>query len=388
MNKKYTLDTCSLMEREDCVEILRNGEENQINIPMTVINELDGLVKDNHKRPKATKVVENLLKNKDWLNFTGDIDKIVNNDDRILKSVQNGDTLVTNDLVLQLKSYICGVEVEEFKQSLPFNSESELYSGFIDWYKSEEYINNCFYFKEGKLFYWNGTKERCIDYEHDVWKINPRDVYQSAAFELLTNRNVHLTTLQAKAGTGKSLCSLASALYMTFEKKLYRKVVVVKPGTETSETQGYLPGNIQEKYGPHWKPLYHLLLKLHDLRPCNKMWLDPDNPLPEPNPRFLEFLPLNYLRGDNIEHSYVVISEAQNIPRDEMRTLLTRMGENCKVIVEGDTSQVDHPRCNNENNGLNWIVKLCKGRKNYGHLKLNSKKTRGPICDMITEVGL
>jgi len=75
--------------------------------------------------------------------------------------------------------------------------------------------------------------------------------------------------------------------------------------------------------------------------------------MPEVNPRRCEFLPINYLRGDNIENSFVIIDEAQNIPRHIMKTILTRMGENTKVVLAGDTSQVDNPRCNKINNGLN-----------------------------------
>jgi PhoH-like ATPase len=156
------------MERENTVEILRNGEENKINIPITVINELDGLVKNNHKRPKAMKVVENLLEHKEYINFVGDVNTIVNNDDRILKSIESDDaTLVTNDKIMQLKSYICGIESEEFKESIPFQSDSQRYTGFIDIYNNEEYIPNCFYFKEGKLFHYIDDKEKCIDYKRN-----------------------------------------------------------------------------------------------------------------------------------------------------------------------------------------------------------------------------
>lgn len=168
MNKSYTLDTNALLERENTLEVLRNGEENTINIPIPVINELDGLQKNKEKSHLVRKVIENIWKNRESINFTGDINQIVNNDDRILKATNEGDIFVTNDLVLQLKAFICGITSEEFRDSIPFESESEKYTGFIDVYSDEEYINNCFYFKEGKLFFWNNGKERCIDYDHNV----------------------------------------------------------------------------------------------------------------------------------------------------------------------------------------------------------------------------
>jgi len=388
MQKSYSLDTNVLLEREDSVEVLRNGNENQINIPITVINELDGLLKNNKKRHNVIKVVKNILENKENINFTGNSDEIINNDDKILKTVQDNDILVTNDLILQLKAHICGIESEEFKASLPFQSESEKYTGFINWYGGDKFINNCFYFKDGKIFFNEQGKEKCLDFNHEAWKVEPKDIYQNAALELLTNKNIPLVSLQSKAGTGKSFLSLASALYMTFQQKVYDKVVIVKSASESTESLGYLPGDVNEKMQPHWRPLYKLLLKLHDIRECNKIWEDPNNSKSDFNPRHLEFIPINFLRSDNIDNSFVIISEAQNITRDEMRTILTRMGENCKVVIEGDTSQVDNPACNPENNGLNWVVKLFKNDKRYGHLKMQCKRTRGEICDMVTSYGL
>lgn len=170
MQKNYHLDTCILMENENVIEILRNGNENDISISMTVLEELDGLLKDTQKRPRALKAVQSIYENKDYITFTGDKNQILNNDDKILKSImrdgRDDPVFVTNDLMLRLKSYIHNIESEEFKESKPFESESQKYTGFIEYY-TEEKIPNCFYFKEGKLHQHTSKKERIIDYSHD-----------------------------------------------------------------------------------------------------------------------------------------------------------------------------------------------------------------------------
>ena len=97
----------------------------------------------------------------------------------------------------------------------------------------------------------------------------------------------------------------------------------------------------------------------------------------------IEFLPINYLRGDNIDNAVVIISEAQNITRHDMRTILTRMGSKVKCIVEGDVSQIDNPKCSKSNNALNWLVKCMKDNRQYGHVLIKGENVRGNICKMI-----
>jgi PhoH-like ATPase len=134
--------------------------------------------------------------------------------------------------------------------------------------------------------------------------------------------------------------------------------------------------------------MYKLLLKLHENRKADRLFLNPDNVLPDINPRKFEFLPVSFLRGENIDNCFITITEAQNITRHDMRTILTRFGENTKVVIEGDVTQIDNPQCNTENNGLNWVVKKFKGYKQYGHVTMNSKTSRGEICDMVLDSGL
>lgn len=391
MNKTYHLDTSILLEGENTIQTLRNGEENQIRIPITVINELDKLSKDNTKRAKVVAAIQDIVENKEIVTFTGNVNELTSNDDRILRSVIDSDDkdpiLVTNDVILQLKSYIHDVKSEEYKSSIPFQSESQKYTGIVDYYEGDKYINNCFYFKDGKLFHYTDGREIFVNNNRTVWNVEPKNIYQSAAMELMLNSNIKLVTIQGIAGSGKTFLSLASALHTVLQLKKHKKIIAVKYPVEIGEKMGFLPGSISEKMEPYWKSMYSLLLKLHDIRKANKVFINPEKVIPEINPKFFEFMPVNYLRGDNVDDAFVVISEAQNIPRHDMRTILTRMGENVKCVVEGDITQIDNCQCNINNNGLNWLVKKLKGNKEYGHISINGKTTRGPICDLIVNSG-
>jgi PhoH-like ATPase len=128
--------------------------------------------------------------------------------------------------------------------------------------------------------------------------------------------------------------------------------------------------------------------KLHELRPANRLWEEPTANNLVLQRRSVEMLPINFLRGMNIDNAIVLIDEVQNLGRDELRTILSRMGENVKVICTGDVRQIDNIHLNQDNNGLNWMVRLFRGQNNYGHVVLGGNKSRGPIADLVRESGL
>ena len=116
----------------------------------------------------------------------------------------------------------------------------------------------------------------------------------------------------------------------------YRKVYIIRPTTILGEELGFLPGDLEEKVDPYFRPIRDLLVKLHEIRPCNRIFVDGD-PKKGFDKDYLEFLPITYLRGMNIEDAVVIIDEAQNLSRLEIRTVLSRMGENVRVFLTGDT---------------------------------------------------
>ena len=147
-------------------------------------------------------------------------------------------------------------------------------------------------------------------------------------------------------------------------------------------------GRIDEKMEPYTRYVTDLIIKLHRLRAANKIFIDPEIYPPRFNSKTFEILALTFIRGMNIENAVVIIDEMQNMSRAECRALLSRLGEKVKCICLGDIHQVDNPYLNQENNGLNWIVRKFKGSKIYSHILLKGDKSRGPITDLVISSGL
>ncbi|MBC17731.1 PhoH family protein [Pseudodesulfovibrio profundus] len=388
--KHFVLDTNVLIENPKCITALRNGAENKIYIPYTVLTELDGLKKDPRIGHIVSQAVRAILDDDQLTIFPPDFALTLTDDvmdDRILKEIlhmapEEG-TLITNDRILQIKASCYGIPSEEYRDSDPFRSESQRYTGFVD--EGDPPENNCFMWEAGTPVFHGPEGPKPINYTHEIWGVKPRSVYQNLALELMLQEGIDLISIQSEAGYGKTFLSLAAALYLMLERKdnPYRKIYLVKPVVEIGSKMGYLPGDIEEKMLPYIKYVQDLLIKLHDIRPCNRLWADPQSETLKFNRKRIEVQPVAFIRGMNIENAVVIVDEMQNLSRGETRALLTRMGEGVKCICLGDTRQVDHPYLNESNNGLNWTVRKLKGYKNYAHMVLKGDRSRGPITDIV-----
>ena len=397
--KNFVVDTNVLLEDPDCLRKLRNGVENDVYIPYHVLLELNKFKKDNRLGHIAAKVVRNLLEDQAAFTvldaeevaepFADLVDSFIL--DEVEKSALDEPILVTNDKILQLLAAKRGIPSEFYRESVPFKSDAEYYTGFVS--GPDEKVPNSFYWDMGKpVFYGKNEdgrlEEKAIHYTHEIWNVRPRNDHQNLALELLTNPHIDVVSIQSEAGYGKSFLALAAALHLVLEKKSQSKIYVVKPMVEIGQKMGYLPGRVEEKMEPYTRYVTDLLLKLHDLRKANRVFVDPEAYPPQFNPKKFELLPLNYIRGMTIENAVVIIDEMQNMSRNECRALLSRMGEKVKCFCLGDIRQVDHPYLNQENNGLNWVVKKFKGSANYAHMVLKGDKSRGPITDLVIRAGL
>lgn len=428
MKKKYILDTNVLLDDLNVISVLRNGDENDIYIPYSVLVELDRL-KGKVEKSYLIFPVLDVLKTTDYIQYIRnpnekyDTDKTY--DETIIRDIiyfkdnekfDEDLIVVTNDKIFGLKLDSLGIKNQVYKASIPFQSDSEKYSGFDD----ELSIKNSFKMVDDQLIYeatGNPVNKRA------VWGIYPKDEYQTAAIELILDKHIDIVTLQSPAGKGKTVLSLAIALELllgkqdltqseedyenlskTKKKRLekksdtskpsrklksqYKKIYVFRPTTVIGNELGFLPGDLKEKLDPYFRPIKDLLLKLHDKRPCNRIFVDANDLKKGFDDKIIEFLPITYLRGMNIDDAIVIFDEAQNLSRQESKTLLSRMGNNVKCIVTGDTNQIDNPYVNKTNNGLNWIVRLFKNNPNYGHIILQGEFSRGPITDLVLKTGL
>ncbi len=390
--KNYIVDTNVLIENPYSILSLKNGDDNNIYIPYHVLVELNQLKTNGRLRHIVAKVVDVLLENKDSIQFIQNDSSISHFtqeivDNYILKEIQSANEikdpiLVTNDRILRLQASLANIKSEEFKDSKPFESESQLFTGFLE-NPEEQPVPNSFVWNEGKPVFNGPNGPEPIGFTASAWNIKPRTVYQNLALFLMQCPFVDLVSIQSEAGFGKTYLALAVALYMVLEKHLYDKIYVVKPTIELGAKLGFLPGDVKEKMEPYVRYILELVLKLHNQRPANKLFVNPGEELLRYNSKKFEILPLAFIRGMNIENAFVIIDETQNLSRNEVRALLTRMGENVKCVCLGDTNQVDNPYLSESNNGLNWIVRKFKGFSNYAHIVLKGDKSRGPITDLV-----
>ena len=395
LQKDYVIDTNVLLEDPNAIFRLRNGNENSVYIPYHVLLELNKLKKDPRLGHIVSAVVRNLSDNTDKFkilqtksvshSFSDQVDSYIL--EEILDSQLSEPILVTNDRIFRLQADMVGVRSETYKESEPFRSEAEYYTGFVN--DANGAVPNSFMWGErGKPVFFGPEGEKTIDYEHHIWNVHPRNIYQNLALELMTHEDIHVVSVQSSAGYGKSFLALASALYMALEKKRYDKIYVVKPMIEIGQKLGYLPGKVEEKMEPYIRYISDLMIKLHSLRRANRIFSSVDQYPPQFDPKRFELLPLTYIRGMNIENAVVIVDEIQNMARSECRALLSRMGEDVKCICLGDIHQVDNPYLNIENNGMKWVVNTFKGSPFYAHLVLKGDTSRGPITDLGIRSGL
>jgi PhoH-like ATPase len=395
ISKQYVVDTNVLLEDPNALFKLRNGNENTVFIPYHVLLELNKFKKDPRLGNIATQAIRNISDYPDQFSLlkTDSIARSFSNqvDNHILEEIRKSGltepVLVTNDKVFQLQAGVHGIRSENYKDSVPSRAEAERYTGFVTDPGAE--IANCFRWNtKGKPVFYGASQEKIIDYQHKTWNVVPRNIYQNLALELMNNPDIKIVSIQSAAGYGKSYLALAAALYQALEKKTHDKIYLVKPMIEIGQRLGYLPGRIDEKMEPYTRYISDLVIKLHKLRPANRIFVDPDGVPPKYDSKRFELLPLTYIRGMNIENAVVIVDEMQNMSRSECRSLLSRMGEGVKCICLGDIHQVDNPYLNVDNNGMNWVVSKFKGGRIYAHLVLKGDKSRGPITDLVIRSGL
>lgn len=214
------------------------------------------------------------------------------------------------------------------------------------------------------------VKKLSINQEH-VWGIHPRNVQQTMAIELLLHKDIPLVTLIGKAGTGKTLLALASGLMQTEDLREYKKLLVARPIVPVGKDLGFLPGEKQEKLRPWMQPIYDNLEYLFNTKKPGEL----DAILAGMGS--IEVEALTYIRGRSLPKQFIIIDEAQNLTKHEVKTILTRVGEGSKIVLMGDPEQIDHPYLDAYNNGLTYVVEKFKDQTISGHIKLMKGERSG-----------
>jgi PhoH-like ATPase len=215
-----------------------------------------------------------------------------------------------------------------------------------------------------------------------VWGIRPRNKEQHYALDLLLQDEVKLVTLVGKAGTGKTLLALAAGLQKVIEEQAFHKLLVSRPIFPLGRDIGFLPGDIEEKLNPWMQPIYDNIELLLGLSKNDRKDGRSYAELFELG--FVEIEPLTYIRGRSLPNVFMIVDEAQNLTPHEVKTIITRAGDGTKIILTGDPYQIDNPYIDSTNNGLTTVVERFKGETIAGHITF-IKGERSELAELATQ---
>ena len=218
------------------------------------------------------------------------------------------------------------------------------------------------------------------EYKQGIWSVRPRNKEQSFAFELLMDPDVKVVTLVGKAGSGKTLLTIAAGLAQVVEESkesIYKRLIISRPIQPLGKDIGYLPGTLEEKMTPWLSPIQDNLRYL--------MGNDKETLRMYTSQGIIEIEALTYIRGRSIADAFIIIDEAQNLTAHELKTIITRVGENTKVVLTGDIDQIDNVYVDETSNGLTHAVEKFKSHDISGHITL-VKGERSKVATLAAKI--
>ncbi len=217
--------------------------------------------------------------------------------------------------------------------------------------------------------------------KHGAFGIEPRNAEQAFSLHALLNPEIKLVSLTGKAGTGKTLLALAAALH---QHKSYNQILLARPIVPLANRDlGFLPGDVNEKIGPYMLPLFDNLSVIRSKFGAQSK----ENIIVEDMLKTdkLVITPLAYIRGRSLSDSYFIIDEAQNLTPHEVKTIITRAGEGTKMIFTGDIHQIDSPYLDMQSNGLAYLTDKMKGQDIFAHVNL-IKGERSYLAELASDL--
>ncbi len=422
-------------------QAILNFEENDVAIPITVLEELDNFKKGNDTKNfearEFIRFLDKLASNhalQEWIPLNGANKgkfKVVMNgqsgqthpeivygsskaDHKILNAAltvaleepQAQVTLVTKDINLRLKAKALGVAAEDYETGKVTDLQN-LYSGkstvegvaqkLIDnlyedqevpaeKFKLKDLQNNHFYILKSKsnsiLATYDPRMQTMVRIDkRSCYGISPRNAEQTFAMDAILNPDIPIVTMQGVAGTGKTLLALAAAIE---QRKNFKQIYLARPIVPLSNKDiGYLPGDIKSKINPYMEPLWD------NLKFIKNQWKETDRNYKKleemVNQEKLVVTPLAYIRGRSLSNVMFIVDEAQNLTPHEVKTIITRAGENTKIIFSGDIFQIDTPYLDEQSNGLSYLIDRLKGNDLFAHITLE-KGERSELANLANEL--
>ena len=247
-------------------------------------------------------------------------------------------------------------------------------------------INNGYYIlKNGKsstLAFYNQQNSQIERIEKEfIYGIKPKNAEQAFAFHALLNNNVKLVALQGVAGTGKTLLALAAALE---QEKQFNQIILARPIVPLSNKDiGFLPGDANDKISPYMEPLWDNLKYIKSQFGENEKKHKAIVDMQESGKIIIT--PLAFIRGRSLSNIMFIVDEAQNLSPHEVKTIITRAGENTKIVFTGDVHQIDTPYLDENSNGLAYLIDKLKNQVLFSHVKLE-KGERSELANLANEL--
>ena len=439
--KIFVLDTSVILYEHIAI---MNFEEHDIGLPITVLEELDTFKKGNDTKNfearEFTRLLDKLAKDKslqDWIPLNGktrgsfkvvmeagsgenqhDANKVFGerkNDHRILNAALRlkdenpgrNVILVSKDINLRLKAKSMGLPAEDYETGKIKNLDS-LRKGKVEIEKIDsDLINHLYengtlapkdvlkrkkaqpnqYFilksdKNSVLARYNSIDDiiEKVD-KRPVSGIKPKNAEQTFAIDAIMNPEVKLVTIQGVAGTGKTLLTLACALE---QRREFKQIYLARPIVPLSNKDiGYLPGDIKSKLNPYMEPLWdNLKFIQNQYKESDKEFKAITEMVTKEK---LLITPLAYIRGRSLSNIFFIVDEAQNLTPHEIKTIITRAGENTKIVFTGDVHQIDTPYLDSQSNGLSYLIDRVKDHPLYAHITLE-KGERSELANLANEM--
>lgn len=236
--------------------------------------------------------------------------------------------------------------------------------------------------KNSVLAYFNAEENTLERVDKKLaYNVKPKNAEQTFALHAILNPRVKLVSIQGVAGTGKTLLALAGALE---QRREYKQVFLARPIVPLSNKDiGYLPGDIKSKLNPYMEPLWdNLKFIQNQFKESDKEYQKITELV---NQEKLVIQPLAYIRGRSLSNIFFIVDEAQNLTPHEIKTIISRAGENTKIVFTGDIFQIDTPYLDSQSNGLSYLIDRVKDHPLYSHIKLE-KGERSDLANLANDL--
>jgi PhoH-like ATPase len=436
--KNYILDTTVLLYD---AQALFKFEENNIIVPITVIEDIDHFKKDLSETGRNARQTSRYL---DGLRKKGSLTRGVKLDSggTLFVKLTDGDAVrriprefqeklrdslilaitldvkqkagaiptvfVSKDINLRIKADALGVVVEDYESDKV--EIEELYSGYTEkkvdgaaigafrekgllevsdtWFPNQ-YVTlvdsaDSSNFAMGRF----DSKERKLvrlisEGREGMFRIKPRNREQLFTMDALLNDGIQLVTLVGKAGTGKTLLAVAASLNKAVDENLYTRILVSRPTLPMGKDIGFLPGTVEEKLTPWMYPIVDNVDLLLRSEAKARRHIRGFKELMDTGILVIE--PLTYIRGRSIHNQYLIVDEAQNLTPHEIKTIITRVGDGTKIVLTGDPYQIDNPYIDSSSNGLTYVVEKFKAQEIAAHVTL-TKGERSLLSELAANI--